>query len=256
MTEEGAYSNLTLAGELQRSRLPARDRQLAADLAYGTVRKLLVLDRLIAPASTRPLSGVDPAALALLRLGAYQLLFTRIPDHAAVSETVGLAAPRHRAFVNAILRKVAVTGRRNPRGTATKRSPPEPAWRRGRWGSCGASCPARRRRSRRPPWPPRPLSRSGSIGAEPPPARSGARLSKAGFDVTPGAHHPDVLSVPTAVPALLPGYREGWFAVQDESSVLVAAALRSGPVSGCSMPVPPPGARPPTWPVLPDPRGG
>src|SRR5439155_17207747 len=57
-------------------------------------------------ASNRPLDEVDPEAMALLRLGAYQLLFSRVPAHAAVSETVALAGPRHRGFVNAVLRHV------------------------------------------------------------------------------------------------------------------------------------------------------
>ena len=45
--EEGAYSNLALAGELGRSALSARDRQIATDLVYGTLRKKLILDRAI-----------------------------------------------------------------------------------------------------------------------------------------------------------------------------------------------------------------
>ena len=50
---------------------------------------------------------MSPGARAALRLGAYQLLFMRIPRHAAVSESVDLATPRERGFVNAILRKIA-----------------------------------------------------------------------------------------------------------------------------------------------------
>ncbi|HYV01076.1 MAG TPA: transcription antitermination factor NusB, partial [Actinomycetota bacterium] len=40
VTEERAYSNLALSAELSRSGLPARDRQLAAELTYGTLRRL------------------------------------------------------------------------------------------------------------------------------------------------------------------------------------------------------------------------
>src|SRR5205823_11356276 len=43
----------------------------------------------------------------LLRLGAYQLLHTRVPAHAAVSATVDLAPRRAAGFVNAVLRRVA-----------------------------------------------------------------------------------------------------------------------------------------------------
>ncbi|MCW2622697.1 MAG: rRNA cytosine-C5-methyltransferase, partial [Frankiales bacterium] len=52
-----------------------------------------------------------PPVLDLLRLGAYQLLRTRIPPHAAVSATVDLArrvtTAGPAAFTNAVLRKVA-----------------------------------------------------------------------------------------------------------------------------------------------------
>jgi 16S rRNA (cytosine967-C5)-methyltransferase len=44
---------------------------------------------------------------AALRLGAYQLLRTRVPPHAAVSATVDLAPRRAAGFVNAVLRRVA-----------------------------------------------------------------------------------------------------------------------------------------------------
>jgi 16S rRNA (cytosine967-C5)-methyltransferase len=54
---------------------------------------------------------VDGPVLDVLRLGAYQLLRTRIPTHAAVSATVDLArrvtSAGPAAFANAVLRKVA-----------------------------------------------------------------------------------------------------------------------------------------------------
>src|SRR5204863_298474 len=77
------------------------------------LRRLIPLDWAIGSLSSRPLEAIDRAALAALRLGAYQVLFTRVPPHAAVGETVALADPRHRGFVNAILR-------------ALVRTPPEP----------------------------------------------------------------------------------------------------------------------------------
>ena len=49
----------------------------------------------------------DDATRTLLRLGTYQLAFGRVPPHAAVGETVGLAPKRTRGFVNAVLRRVA-----------------------------------------------------------------------------------------------------------------------------------------------------
>ena len=81
--------------------LPERDRGLAQELAYGTVRWRLQLDALLAPLlQQRP----DPAAHALLAVGLYQLRATRIPEHAAVSATVAAAPQRLRGLVNAVLR--------------------------------------------------------------------------------------------------------------------------------------------------------
>ena len=53
------------------------------------------------------LTEPDPEVRTLLRLGAYQLAFGGTAPHAAVGETVELAHPKVRGFVNAILRRVA-----------------------------------------------------------------------------------------------------------------------------------------------------
>ena len=91
VTERGAYSTLAFRAELARADLSPADTTLAAELAYGTIRRLLPLDHELAARSRRPLSALELEVVALLRLGAYQLRHTRIPAHAAVSETVALA---------------------------------------------------------------------------------------------------------------------------------------------------------------------
>lgn len=225
VTEERAYSNLALSGELSRSRLPARDRQLAADLAYGTLRRLLPLDRVLAGASSRPLGKVDPVALALLRLGAYQLLFTRIPAHAAVSETVELADPRLRGFVNAVLRAIARTGLAPAVGDDDEAVSE-------RTGLASWAVAELRR-----VLPQDEVEVAAAALATPAdlslranlcrtePDRLESEIRNTGMQVRRGTLHPDVVHVPRTAPALLPGYREGWFAVQDEASAVVAAAL-------------------------------
>ena len=62
VTERGAYSNLTLAAELGRSGLDERDRRLAAELAYGTLRRLRLLDAAIDGAASRPGARVEGTA--------------------------------------------------------------------------------------------------------------------------------------------------------------------------------------------------
>ncbi len=103
--EGGAYANLALPGELARSGLPPRERRLATELVYGTTRMRRACDWLVG----RHLRSqvLDPAVCSALRLGAYQLAFTRVPPHAAVSSSVGLAPERARGLVNAVLRRVA-----------------------------------------------------------------------------------------------------------------------------------------------------
>ena len=107
VTDEDAYSTRVLPALLERSRLAPRDRALATELALGTLRHIPGLDRAIGQRASRSVARMSPGARAALRLGAYQLLFMRIPRHAAVSESVDLATPRERGFVNAILRKIA-----------------------------------------------------------------------------------------------------------------------------------------------------
>src|SRR5581483_8320068 len=101
VVERGGFSNLALRSALDRSDLSS------AELAYGTLRRLPALDREIALRLDRPMDRTSPAALAVLRLGVYQLRHTRIPRHAAVSETVALADARERGLVNAVLRRIA-----------------------------------------------------------------------------------------------------------------------------------------------------
>jgi 16S rRNA (cytosine967-C5)-methyltransferase len=105
--ERGAYANLTLPALLRERRLTGRDAAFATELGYGTLRAAGALDEFLARCADRPVTAMDAAARAALRLGAYQLLRTRVPAHAAVSATVDLAPRRAAGFVNAVLRRVA-----------------------------------------------------------------------------------------------------------------------------------------------------
>ncbi|MCG3178228.1 MAG: Ribosomal RNA small subunit methyltransferase B [Phycisphaerae bacterium] len=99
--------------------LDTRDRGLAYELAAGVIRHQRTLDLVIEAFSSRAIAKIAPPLALLLRLGAYQLLFTsRIPDHAAVDQTVELgkqwARPRLRkhpdsigGFINGLLRSLA-----------------------------------------------------------------------------------------------------------------------------------------------------
>ncbi|MBC6461446.1 RsmB/NOP family class I SAM-dependent RNA methyltransferase [Actinomadura sp. HBU206391] len=106
-----AYANLLLPARLRERGLTGRDAALATELTYGTLRGRGTYDAVLAMCSDRELRRIDAPLLAVLRLGAHQLLRTRIPPHAAVATTVELArdvaGPGQAKFANAVLRKVA-----------------------------------------------------------------------------------------------------------------------------------------------------
>ncbi|HEY7512891.1 MAG TPA: transcription antitermination factor NusB, partial [Vicinamibacteria bacterium] len=78
--------------------LPARERSFLHELVLGVLRRRGALDYALAPLVDRPLPRLSPDVLTALRLGAYQLLHLRVPEHAALSESVELArAARPRA---------------------------------------------------------------------------------------------------------------------------------------------------------------
>ncbi len=105
---ENSYIEDVLDLELASNPMPTADRGLCRELAFGVVRWRAALDWLI----TRFSDGREPRPdlREILRLGLYQIFWlTRIPDHAAVFESVGLARrggmEAQAAFVNALLRR-------------------------------------------------------------------------------------------------------------------------------------------------------
>lgn len=104
--ERGSYANVALSARLDARSLSREDRALCSRLVYGVTEKKVTLDYVISKLSSRPTEQTDLHTLSLLRLGLYQLMYAdRIPDRAAVYETVELASGRGEAgFVNACLR--------------------------------------------------------------------------------------------------------------------------------------------------------
>lgn len=108
--EDGAYSDLALDSAL--SAVPAldsRERGLATELVYGTLRRRGSLDYILNTYCRQSLAKLEPQALCLLRLGVYQLFYLdKIPQRAAVHSTVELARQmrleRVTGLVNGILR--------------------------------------------------------------------------------------------------------------------------------------------------------
>jgi len=111
VAQRGAYANLLLPALLRERGLTGRDAALATELAYGTLRGRGTYDAILAVCADRDLAVIDPPILEVLRLGAHQLLDTRVKPHAAVATSVDLAryvaGQRPAGFVNAVLRRVA-----------------------------------------------------------------------------------------------------------------------------------------------------
>lgn len=102
-----ASLNSSLPKELDK--VEARDRGLTQDLAFGTARWQPRLDALAERLLQKPFKAADADVHALLLVGLYQLLYSRIPAHAAIGETVGCAdklkKPWAKALLNAVLRR-------------------------------------------------------------------------------------------------------------------------------------------------------
>ncbi|VAX08010.1 16S rRNA (cytosine(967)-C(5))-methyltransferase [hydrothermal vent metagenome] len=101
--------NLPDALDAIQTRIPdQKGRALTQALAYGVLRHCFSLDAILLQLLKKPLKAKDADLRYLLLLGLYQIIHMRIPDHAAVSETVKLTPALKknwaRAMVNGVLR--------------------------------------------------------------------------------------------------------------------------------------------------------
>lgn len=109
VTDDGAYADRALRAEAGHERLEGRERALARRLSYEAIQRRALLDHVIDAVSDRPVEEIDHPLLDALRLGVLQLLYFRVPDHAAVDETVELVKHEggHAGFANAVMRRAA-----------------------------------------------------------------------------------------------------------------------------------------------------
>ena len=207
--------------------LDPRERAFAQELAFGTLRYLPRLDAWLAQIARRPPRRRDTDVRALALLGLYQLAFTRVPPHAAVSATVELARtlgkPWAAGFVNAVLRRF-VAGR-----DAIERAEPSaearlahPAWLLEAFEHSrpGLGESIARANLERPPMTLRVNARRTSR------RRYLDVLSRAGIEARATRHSAQgvVLAAPRAVESV-PGFGEGLVSIQDEAAQLAAGLL-------------------------------
>jgi 16S rRNA (cytosine967-C5)-methyltransferase len=241
VSERDAYANLVLPGLLRERGVTGRDAAFATELTYGTCRAIGVLDAVIAKAANRPVEQIDQVLLELLRLGAYQLLRTRVDAHAAVDTTVEQAAVEfdsaRAGFVNGVLRTIAARDEQSWVAELAPAASADPVghlafrYSHPRWiaqaftdalGASAGELEALLASDNE-----RPLVHLA--------ARPGAMTAvdlAAAVDGTVGRYSPYAVYLPGGDPGQLAALRDGAAQVQDEGSQLVARALTSAPLDG------------------------
>lgn len=232
VVEEGAFAAAALDAELDRAvQLEPRDRSLATELVYGTLRLHPWLEARVASFAKRGLGGVDPIVRAHLALAAYQaLVLTRVPAFAAVSEAVtavrALRGAQVAGFVNAVLRKVAGSPRPSPEELASASvATVEPSLRAAIERSIGAEGTRALLAGDAP---------DAGLRIEDPAARAtyleAFRAARPHGTFEEGQVSPHAVRVRGAGRLVdLPGYAEGAWTPQEEGSQLVALALGARP---------------------------
>ncbi|MBN7304691.1 Probable Fmu protein (SUN protein) [Mycobacteroides abscessus subsp. bolletii] len=240
VSRQDAYANLALPALLRERGITGRDAAFATELTYGTCRARGLLDAVIAAAAGRTIDQVDEGLRDPLRLGAYQLLRTRVEPHAALSTTVDAVAVEfdqgRAGFVNAVLRTIS---RRDEADWVEELAPPE-SDRIGRLAFATAH----------PRWIAQSFSDAlGPAGTElaevlasdderplvhlaARPGRIDAEALADAVGGTVGRYSPFAVYLPGGDPGRLEAVRDGLAQVQDEGSQLIARAITLAPLQG------------------------
>ncbi len=227
---EGRSLAVVLPAALER--VAPRDRGLLWELCHGACRWQPELQPLLDGLLTRPLDPRESVTRALLLVGLYQLLHLRIPDHAAVAETVAAARQLRKPWAvgltNAVLRSFS---RRHAELRARLETIEEARtahprwlleWLQRDWPDDWPAIVAAN--NTRPPFTlrvnPRRCDRDDYR----------ARLAAAGQQAEPVAAAPAALTLAEPVePAALPGFADGQVSVQDAAAQLAAPLLDARP---------------------------
>lgn len=113
--KEKAYSNLAIDSAIKSSAHDSTDTAFISRLVYGVTERKITLDYILSQHMSVSSRKTKPEVLTILRMGVYQIIFSdKIPDSAAVNESVKLTKDNKCAFasglVNAVLRKVSSVG--------------------------------------------------------------------------------------------------------------------------------------------------
>ncbi len=229
--QQGRSLSTLLPEQLQGDADP-RERALARQLCFGTLRFLPRLEACAACHLERPFRRRDQDLQIILLLGLYQLIYMRTPDHAAVSETVALARaigkPWAGRVINAVLR-----GFLRSREETLARVDRDPA--------VASAHPRWLFDALRRDWPEQWPQLVAANNLQPPMtlrvnrSRIGRdawlrKLRSAGLDAAVHPHAPDALTLHQAVDVEeLPGFAAGEVSVQDAAAQLAAVLLDPQP---------------------------
>ena len=208
-----------------------RDISLASELVYGTLRFLPQLEASAKQLLRQPLRNRDSDVRIVLLLGLYQLIHTRIPVHAAISESVALLTgtkiPWAKGVVNACLRSFERQYKKPHHvAIANHTLATHPEW---------------MVKSIRTDWP---LLHEQILKANDQRAPMTLRVNtqklsrdayleqmqRAGIAAIPCRHSPVGITLERPQPThTLPGFSSGWISVQDEAAQLALQFLEINP---------------------------
>lgn len=216
----------------QLAKVEPRDRGLAQDLAFGAARWEPALSLLVGKLMQKPFKANDLDLQALLLVGLYQLLHSRVPAHAAIAETVACAdklkKPWAKGLLNAVLRNAQRDGAQTLQDMSN-----DPVAR--------TAYPRWLQKALKAAWPEQWEALCLASNAHPPMTlRVNVRhqqrdhylrlLDQAGIAAQPCAFSADGVTLAQACDVdQLPGFAEGWASVQDEAAQLAAGLLELKP---------------------------
>ncbi|WP_434750356.1 16S rRNA (cytosine(967)-C(5))-methyltransferase RsmB [Paenibacillus amylolyticus] len=232
--QDGAYSNLELNRRLQETELSSADAGLATELVYGTIARQNTLDYYLERFVAKGTAKLQPWVRSLLRISAYQLIYLdRIPEHAVVSEAVNLAKKLGHQGISGMVNGVLRNMIRNkeqlhipshlPAAERISLEHSHPLWMVERWiaqygeETTEAICRANNE-------PPAVSVRVNTTMTTR--NKLMEEMADTGAIVEASLLSPDGILVRSGGNmALTSWYRDGFFSVQDESSMLVAEAV-------------------------------
>jgi len=112
--EKGEFSKEILHAALKNEEIDARERAFITNIAEGTIERKIELDYIIGLYSKVRVEKLKPYIRNILRMSIYQIIYMdKVPDNAAVNEAVKITVKKGysglRGYVNGVLRNIVRT---------------------------------------------------------------------------------------------------------------------------------------------------